>query len=390
MSTRKVAAFLVDRANYGRLLPVLERLRDDPRFELTLVLGGSFILERFGCPFEMLKGDRLTPREGVAHEYVFHEVEGDRVVSKALSIGLGVMGYAQALERTGSDWAIVIGDRFEGLAAATAAIYTGRTLVHFQGGEVSGTLDELARHAITKLAHYHVPATEQAAENIFRMGEQAGAILTVGCPSSDLARTVTTRGRLVGHRDALVMFHPDPGFFDAGEQLQELLAALKRFSWSRLRVWWPNIDAGSWSIHRELRRFREESEIVETITHLHPRRFLDALANCNIAIGNSSSFVRDAGYFGTPVVLVGDRQYGRECGDHVRRTVASELPIATAIAQQLNHGPYPPSQLYGDGDVAARFVEALATVPRLHQTRLQYSHHQGGSRENTPSADKAA
>jgi UDP-hydrolysing UDP-N-acetyl-D-glucosamine 2-epimerase len=383
MQTRKISAFLVDRANYGRLLPLLTALRDDPRFELQLILGGSFVLERFGSPYQMLADDGLTEREGVRAEFVYHEIEGDSGLCKALSIGAGVSGYAQAIERQRSDWALVIGDRFEALAAAQAAVYTGRCLVHVQGGEVSGTLDELARHAITKLAHYHLPATQQALRHLVRMGEHPKTMLTVGCPSSDLALRITPRRYRPGRLDALVMFHPDPPdstlLRDPREQMTDLLLALSGHQWDRLRIWWPNIDAGAWGIHHELRNVRERSELVETVTNLPPVRFLEALRDATILIGNSSSFVRDAGYFGTPVVLVGHRQDGRERAANVLQVEADAEDIHLGIWRQLNHGPYPPSRLYGHGDVARELINALSQAPHYRQKRLHYAQDLSGA-----------
>ena len=380
-----ISAFICDRANYGRLLPLLWGLRSDSRYELKLILGGSFVVERFGSACNMLESHQLGPDNGVPCERVYHEIEGDRLISKALSIGAGVSGYAQALERQACDWALVIGDRYEALAAAQAAVYTGRCLVHVQGGEVSGTLDESARHAITKLAHYHLPATFRAMENILLMGEPIDSILAVGCPSADLARRLGEPKRTSDFRECLVVFHPDGP--DPGREFAELLAAVFDFYWDRVNIWWPNIDAGNHAIVRELQNVRQRRQVT-TIANETPMRFLQRLRDATVCVGNSSSFVRDAGYFGTPVVLVGHRQDGRERGEHVQQVEAESPAIRMAIGDQLAHGPYPPSELYGRGYITKLFLDQLANRPHVIQKRLSY-----GTKDRPPTAvaaDQAA
>lgn len=365
----KISAFLVDRANYGRLLPLLTALRDCAGVELQLIVGGSMVLERFDRPADLLARDGLGP-DRVPTEYVYHEMEGDRPLCKAMSIGWGVCGYASALERQASPWALVIGDRYEALAAATAAVWTGRCLVHVQGGEVSGTLDESARHAITKLAHYHVPATINAARNLVRMGERRETILATGCPVSDAALAMGRAKHLPHWRTALVIYHPDGP--DPGRQMRELLEGVDRLDWDQLSVWWPNIDAGNLEIHQALRDFRDRTPQLRTLTNLHPREFLLALREASVCVGNSSSFVRDAGFFGTPVVLVGHRQDGRERAANVLAVEAQASAVHVAIASQLRHGPYAPSTLYGSGTVAPTFIRNLRQATHYTQKRLSY------------------
>nr|NIP69356.1 UDP-N-acetylglucosamine 2-epimerase (hydrolyzing) [Planctomycetales bacterium] len=205
------------------------------------------------------------------------------------------------------DFVIVIGDRHEALGAALGAAYTGQCLVHFQGGESSGTIDESARHAITQLAHYHVPATQRAKARLVQMCQRESTILTVGCPSSDLARSVMPEDR----DEILVVYHPSGNLHEV-EQILQARADLE--GGLRWRWLWPNIDAGANEIHKLLRRFKAEwgDGWIDFETNMAPRDYLKTLASVRCAVGNSSSFVRDSSFFGTPVVLVGERQMGRE------------------------------------------------------------------------------
>jgi len=311
----------------------------------------------------------------------------------AKSLGFGVVEFANGFQRLSPDIVLIIGDRYEALSAAIAAAYMNICIVHIQGGEVSGSIDESARHAITKLAHFHVPSTQRAAEYLVRMGERPECVLSIGCPSSDIARTIDCdlqpeilNGRGSGAHigvDApflLMVFHPTTTEF-GGErrQMEEMLIALERLSRPTVLLW-PNIDAGADHISKAIRVFRTERkpEWLRTVTNYAPEDYLRVLANTACAIGNSSSFVRDAGYFGTPVVLVGNRQEGRECDMHVTQVAPEADAIEAALRDQLACGRYAPSQLYGDGHVSERISRALVRLEPYVQKRLNYVH------ENVP------
>lgn len=382
--TRKVCVVLVDRANYGRLKPVMQAIADTPGLELQVVAAGTMVLERFGRPVDIVETDGFR-----VDSQVYVELEGSTPVTMAKSVGFAVVEFASEFQRLRPDLVLLIGDRYEALAAAIAAAYMNLCLVHLQGGEVSGSIDESARHAITKLAHYHVPSTRRAAEYLMRMGESEETILDIGCPSSDLAsrldRTLHS-GVLHAHGSGatidpkrpflLVTYHPTTTEYGGEtEQILNLLSALARVRVQTLMLW-PNIDAGSDHISKSIRVFRntEETGWLRLITNLMPEDYLKVLANSACAIGNSSSFVRDASFFGTPVVLVGQRQDGRERDRHVAPVMPVTDEIERAVRAQLAHGRYPPSKLYGDGGVSSRVAQRLVEIPLYVQKRLQYIH----------------
>jgi UDP-hydrolysing UDP-N-acetyl-D-glucosamine 2-epimerase len=292
-------------------------------------------------------------------------------------------------QRLKPDIVLIIGDRYEALAATIAAAYMNICIAHIQGGEVSGSIDESARHAISKFAHFHFPSTERSASYLVRLGENPATILGVGCPSSDIARKVdsvldaevingTGSGAWIDVASPfiLVVFHPTTTEY-GGEhrQMEEVLHALNGIR-AQTVLLWPNIDAGADHISKAVRVFRDQEKPtwLRVITNLDPENYLRILSRTVCAVGNSSSFVRDASYFGTPVVLVGNRQEGREIDKHVTpvHPVASEILWATN--RQLSHGRYAPSTLYGDGHVSERIAEALARLTPYIQKRLHYIH----------------
>lgn len=380
---RRVAVVLVDRANYGRLKPVMRAIQSHPQLELQVVAAGTMMLERFSQPTKVVAQDGFT-----IDDQVFMELEGSNPVTMAKSLGFGVIEFTTALQRLDPDLVLLIGDRYEALAAALAAAYMNKCLVHLQGGEVSGSIDESARHAITKLSQFHFPATRQAARFVERMGEHPDTILGVGCPGSDIARQLdrTLASEVINAHGSgaeidvtrpflLVVFHPTTTEYGGEEtQTRELLTAVERLQTPTVLLW-PNIDAGSNRVSKAIRTFRlRESHLpLRTLVNLAPEDYLKVLSNTACAVGNSSSFVRDAGYFGTPVVLVGQRQDGRETDRNVVRVPCQADPIVEAVAMQLRHGRYEASTLYGDGWVGPRVAEALAELTPYVQKRLAYA-----------------
>jgi UDP-hydrolysing UDP-N-acetyl-D-glucosamine 2-epimerase len=384
MRRRKVCVILVDRANYGRLKPVMHAIANQPELELQVIAAGTMVLERFDQPVRVVREDGFH-----VDGEIYLELEGSTPATMAKSVGFGVMEFASEFQRLKPDIVLLIGDRYEALAAAVAAAYMNICIVHIQGGEVSGSIDESARHAISKFAQFHFPSTRRSAEYLVRMGERPDTILAIGCPSSDIARgldrtlpaEVVNAGGSGAWIDVhqpflLVLFHPTTTEY-GGErrQMEELLAALDTLKMQALLLW-PNIDAGADHISKAIRIFRNQQKPtwLRTLTNLVPENYLKVLANTSCAIGNSSSFVRDAGYFGTPVVLVGNRQEGRERDAHVRPVKPVAAPIAATIQSQLAHGRYAPSTLYGDGQVSGRIARALVELESYIQKRLHYIH----------------
>ena len=379
---RKVCVVLVDRANYGRLKPVMRAIRSRPELILQVLCAGTMVLERFDQPVGIVRSDGFQ-----VDGEIFIELEGSTPTTMAKSLGFGVVEFASEFRRLSPDVVVIIGDRYEALSAALAAAYMNLPLLHLQGGEISGSIDESARHCITKLAQFHFPATPRAAEYLLRMGERRDAVLGIGCPSSDIARELDRRlsPSVLNARGAGVAIDPEKPFLLAvfhpvttefgGEsvQMHGLLAAVREVNIPTLLLW-PNVDAGADHISKSIRQFRVSHPDVplRTLTNLTPENYLTTLACCTCAIGNSSSFVRDAGYFGTPVVLVGSRQDQREHDVHVTKVSAERDVIVKALRAQLAHGRYPESKLYGDGHVSQRVAAALVAVDLYVQKQLAY------------------
>jgi UDP-hydrolysing UDP-N-acetyl-D-glucosamine 2-epimerase len=381
-SRRSICTVLVDRANYGRMWPVMGAIQAHPELELITICAGTMLLERFG------RAERIVENDGFKIDgRVYFELEGSVPVTMAKSVGLGVVEFVSEFQRLKPDVLLLIGDRYEALAAAVAATYMRIPIAHIQGGEISGSVDEHARHAITKLAQLHFPATERAARFIVRMGELAETVHNVGCPAGDYILELQDDAPLAEINDIgvgaslhcdnpylLVIYHPNTSIIGSErQQAEELLYALEDLGTQTLWLW-PNIDAGSDDISKCLRHYREihQPDWLHFVKNLEPRLFQRALRSAACAIGNSSSFIRDSSFTGTPVIILGDRQGGREHAENVCFTGVSKEEIKKSVRYQLAHGRYERSTLYGSGTASKQIAQILTDFQPVSQKRLNY------------------
>lgn len=381
---QKICTILVDRANYGRMKPVMQEIKRDSDLELLTVCSGTMLLERFGNSYQVVISDGFN-----IDGQVFLEVEGSTPVTMTKSIGMGIIEFSSEFQRLQPDLVLVIGDRYEALAASIAAVYMNIPLAHIQGGEVSGSIDESARHAISKLAHLHFPSTDRSARYLIKMGEDPKHVHNVGCPSgdyiiplkTDLSKNSLNRLGVGAELDFnqpffLVIFHPNTTKYgDEVKQISELISALDEIAHPTLWIW-PNIDAGSDRIAKSIRTYREKHDLdskwLRLVKNLNPESYQKALKSAVCAIGNSSSFIRDSTFSGTPVVLVGDRQFGREHGKNLLAVKPQKKAIIKSIYQQLKHGRYPAESLYGDGQSSSKIISKIKQFKPYPQKTLHY------------------
>jgi UDP-hydrolysing UDP-N-acetyl-D-glucosamine 2-epimerase len=381
---RRVCVVLVDRANYGRMHPVMRAIKANPDLDLLVLCSGTMLLERFGQAEKIVEADGFE-----ISSRVYMELEGSVPTTMAKSIGVGIIEFSSEFHRLKPDLVLIIGDRYEALAAAISAAYMNIPIAHVQGGEVSGSIDESARHAITKFAHLHFPSTARSAEYIIKLGERPDCVFNVGCPAGDyimhldseLPVDLFNRVGVGGSIDLsqpfiLVIYHPTTTRFGTErQQAEQLMIALNELAYPTVWIW-PNIDAGADEISKSIRSYRERhhtsNQWLHLIKNLDPVTFQKCLKRASCAVGNSSSFIRDSSFSGTPVVLVGERQRGREHGENLIAAPPLSSEIVKAVRQQLKHGRYAPSTLYGNGTASNQIVERLKAFSPYKQKMLQY------------------
>ncbi len=380
---RKVCVVVASRANLARVMTVLEAVRDHPRLELQVIAAASALLERFGGTGSVLEDVGFRPDAKIRLI-----VEGETPATMAKSTGLGLLELPTAFEMLEPDVVVTVADRFETIATAIAAAYMNIRVAHTQGGEVSGSIDESVRHAVTKLSHLHFAATELSARRILAMGEDPRYVFNVGCPSIDLAARTdvgTQQGALADHCGEGSPIDPDEPFLvvlqhpvttEYGHGLEQIRATLHAVSavGAQALVFWPNADAGSDEVALGIRQFREMglAEACHFVRNVPAEGFTRLLAHTACLIGNSSAALREGGWLGTPAVSVGTRQRGRERGPNVVDTSHDPLEIARAVRAQIDHGRYPRCTLFGDGTAGRQIADVLATADPPVQKRLHY------------------
>lgn len=382
---RKVCVVITARPSYSRIKTALQAIEDSPDLELQVVIAASALLDRYGTAVDVIESDGF---EVAARVYMV--LEGENPTSMAKTTGIGLLELATVFDNLKPDVVVTIADRYETLATAIAAAYMNIPVAHIQGGEVTGSIDEKVRHAVTKLSDLHLVSTKFASQRVRKMGECSNKIFVTGCPSIDLAAKVLPDPALdfnpfekyggVGDLHELsngyvvVMQHPVTTEYKlAREQVFKTLHAV--YSLGLPALWfWSNVDAGADGTSNGIRTFREtvKPKNMHFFKNMIPTDFLKLLYNSKCLIGNSSVGIRECSFLGVPVVNIGTRQAGRERGRNVVDVKYDESQIKEAADYQIRHGMYESDQLYGDGRAGERISGILAKAPLETQKRLDY------------------
>jgi len=384
-TNRKICVVVTARPSYSRIRTALKAIKEHPALELQLVVAASALLDRYGSAIQAIE------RDGFAiAQRVYMVLEGENLVTSAKSTGIGLSELATVFDNLAPDAVVTVADRYETLATAVAASYMNIPVVHVQGGEVTGSIDEKVRHAVTKLSNLHLVSTAKARERVIRLGENPESVVLTGCPSIDIAADVAAAPAMgfdpfekyggVGPRADLsrgylvVMQHPVTTEYDeARRQVEETLYAVKDIGLPIL-WFWPNPDAGSDGTSKGIRVFREKEqpEQFHLFRNMYPEDFLRLLVHATAIVGNSSVAIRECSFLGVPAVNIGSRQQGRERGANVIDVEHDRAAIAAAIRRHRESPRPTPDHLYGDGKSGGRIAEVLATAPLTVEKRLTY------------------
>jgi UDP-hydrolysing UDP-N-acetyl-D-glucosamine 2-epimerase len=382
---KKICVVIGSRANYSSIKTALRAISKHPGLELQLVVGASALLDRYGAVVNVVESD------GFAIAARVHMlIEGETPTTMAKSTGLGLLELPTIFDQLKPDIVLTVGDRFETMATTLAAAYMNIPVAHTMGGEVSGTIDESIRHAVTKFAHIHFPASEAARERIIRLGEPPETVHRVGCPRVDLVAEILSSkdGELsqklfsdgVGESldlskpFLLISQHPVTTEYGEGEHdIAETLDAVREVGMQAI-VLWPNADAGSDDVARGIRKFRErgQGKGFHFFKNLAPETYIALMKHAACLVGNSSSGIREGAYIGTPTVNIGSRQAGRERAGNVTDAPHEKAAIVKAIRMQVKHGPYERNDMYGDGKAGTRIADVLAKADVKIQKRITY------------------
>lgn len=376
---RTICFPITSRIHWARQKRLLGVLNEHPEIDLKIVVAGSILLEKYG--------ERFLPEieaSGLVITDTLHNVvEGGNHVTMAKTAGLTALEITNTLYKLKPDIVVIRGDRFEMLAIAMVAAYLNIPIAHIEGGDLSGTIDESVRHAITKLSHIHFVTNEDSRKRVIQMGENPERVHNVGSLDIEFAVGVRKKisSRLVNQMGTgsrldlskpflMVVQHPVTTEADNRKHLETTLSAVSDLGMQTL-WFWPNSDAGTNEMAKAIRVFREGARAQKTpihfITDLLPEGFVGLLKKTACLVGNSSSGIKEASYFGTPVVNIGTRQQGRLRGPNVVDVGYDKAAISAAIKKQIQHGSYARSLLYCKPNTSERILETLLTIPLQSQ-----------------------
>ncbi len=385
MNKRKICAVITARPSYSRIKTALKAIQEHPELELQLVVAGSALLGRYGNAVNVIEKDGFK-----IDEKVFMVLEGESPMAMAKTTGLGVMELSNVFYNLKPDAVITIADRFETIATSIAAAYQNIPLIHIQGGEVTGNIDEKVRHANTKLADVHLVASEDAKDRVLKLGEDPKYVINTGCPSIDIAKQVlenkdyqfnpiekyggvgadidTSNGYLV------VMQHPETNRHKSSRE--DVLCTLEAIHELNIPTFWfwPNVDAGSDGTSSGIRHFREvhNPANIRFFKNMEPNDFLHLLKNSDCLIGNSSVGIRECSFIGVPTVNIGTRQNRRERGKNVVDAPYNKEAIKAAIHERIAKKRMLSENIYGDGNSGKRIANALANTKLIAHKTIMY------------------
>jgi len=382
MSKRKICVVITARPSYSRVKTALTAIKNHPKLELQLVIAGSALLGRYGNAVEYIENDGFE-----IAEKVFMVLEGENPTAMAKTTGLGVMELSNVFYKLQPDAVMTIADRFETISTSIAASYQNIPLIHIQGGEVTGNIDEKVRHANTKLADIHLVSSQDAYERVVKMGERPETVFNTGCPSIDLALEIKNNpkldfdpfkkyggvGELINWKDGyiVVMQHPvTTEYKSAREDVTKTLEVVNELNIPTF-WFWPNVDAGSDGTSSGIRSFREinQPKNIHFFKNMEPNDFLKLLVNSQCLIGNSSVGIRECSYLGVPVVNIGTRQNRRQRGNNVTDVAYKKDTIKAAILERIANKNITSESIYGDGNAGAKIAETLANITlEFHKT----------------------
>lgn len=383
---KKICVVITSRASYARVKSVLRAIKMNKNLELFLVGSASLLLYKYGNAIEIIEKDGFK-----IDEKVYMVVEGENPTTMAKTVGIGIMELATVFDNYRPDIVISIADRFETISTAIAASYLNIPVAHIQGGEVSGSIDEKVRHAVTKFSTLHFVANKFAAKRVRMMGEADENIYVTGCPSIDLAREIRDNPDIMNtkylyskyggsgdqvdvDKDFIVVLqHPVTTQHESAyQQMHETLLAVHETRVPAV-ILWPNMDAGSDGTSKAIRMFKERNNNrnIRFFRNFAPEDFLSLLMKSRCIVGNSSVGIRECSFLGVPAVNIGLRQEGRERGANVIDVPHSKDEIVKALDKHFRNGNrYPSTDLYGDGRAGEKIAQILAEANPKSEKRF--------------------
>lgn len=365
---RKIAFLTGSRGEWGYIRPILRLIEKDPDLDYVIITTNMHLLSEFGTSVHEIEKDGFK-----VEEKIFMTYDGYNLITMAKSLGSLLLELPTVLNRIKPDILVISGDRGEQLMGAIAAVHMRIPVAHIQAGELSGNVDGIVRHAITKLSHLHFAANEEFAERVRKLGEQEFRIFVTGAPLVDelFQGAITEREELINKYNIdeklpiiLSVQHPVTEEEEmAGEQVIETIKALLEFNFQIIFIF-PNSDAGSEHIRNQIQKSLRPN--IKVFRNLPRKDYLGFLKNCSCIVGNSSSGIMEAPTFGIPCINIGRRQNRRMQASNVINVSYNrdeiKKAIKLALSEEFKEKAKKAINPYGDGHSSERIVRILKEI----------------------------
>ncbi len=383
LKRRKITFVVGNRAHFARIQPIIRYLKPE---EYRVIVFEAAAVREYGNVLSEIK-------DKCKHVSVLYtNISGSNLITMTKSTGMAIIDLSIELSREKPDVVVVIADRYESLAAAIAARYMNIPLAHVQGGEVTGSIDDSVRHAITKLANLHFVSNNNCGERVMKMGEKKGTIFVTGCPTIDFCSELPRKdvnslfssmskgdyekNFFVRGKYIVVAYHPITTENDSKKNEDNFSSLLNAIDDLNVKAVWmyPNIDAGRGRLMKKIIQFKayDRKGNIHFFKHFDAKDYLLLVNNAACIVGNSSVGIRESSFLGIPSVNVGYRQIGRTKRLNVLDCKAEKTKIKVAILKQIKHGRYKPDRYYGDGFAGKRIAEILKKNKLDYNKEMSY------------------
>ncbi len=385
MKLKKICFVIFSSANYNSVRSVIAECKKSKRFKVQIIVGASATHDKFGDVYNRILRDGFKVNFKIENQFSTSELK-----SMVKTTGLGLIELSECFSKLKPDIVFTVGDRHETISTAIAASYMNILVAHTMGGEVTGTIDENVRHAITKLSHIHFVSNKDSMKRVIKLGELKKYVFKVGCPRNDLIKRIISKKNFhdefkfiskngVGDINDIsqyddyfvILYHPVTTDIDINKTaMQNILRATQKFNIKNVIIW-PNSDAGSDEISRQIRIFREKGLLknFKILKNLPIENYIPLIKNSKCLIGNSSSAIRDGAFIGVPAVNVGQRQNNRLRSKNVVQSSNELKEIEKKIKIQYGKR-FKPTNLYGSGNTGKNIVKILKQLKKFSTQKI--------------------
>ena len=390
MKIKKIILVVFSRANYSTIKGILAEIKKDKKIKYILIVGSSAVIDKYGSILKIIKNDGFKP-----HYILQNQIEGTTTKSMVKTTGLALFELPEILEKENPDMVFTVGDRHETISTAIAASYMNIPLAHTMGGEVTGSIDESIRHAITKLAHIHFVANQDSLKRVIKLGENKSTVFNVGCPRIDSVdkilksynpkkcfEEISKRGsgklNSILHTDEYIvlLYHPVTTEYEKNHNnFQNVLDAFLNTDIKKKIILWPNADAGADKISRiiNVKKNKNLFNNVKFFKNLPVELYVPLIHRAKCLVVNSSSAIRDGAYIGVRSVNIGNRQRGRLIGPNIISCSYSKKEIIKSINLQIKKKRATQSSIYGKPGAAKKIIKILNKIKEIKiQKKISY------------------